>query len=133
DLDEHRPPATQGAVALVDAAAPHRLVGAQAEGSGERGVHQPEVRRVLARFSRSTRMPMNARSNLLRHERLACSRSASRMRRTREGTAALTVAPRSALEAERKAISPKHSPDPRTLRSLLFLLTRRSPSSTTQK
>jgi hypothetical protein len=75
-------------------------------GPGKRGlslfcVLQAEVRRVLARFRRSTRMPMKARSNLLRQATVACSRSAMRTRTMRESLAALTVAPRSCPLAER--------------------------------
>jgi hypothetical protein len=87
-LEEHGATLALRAVAAVDAAAADGLGVRDAE---LREIH-PEVRRVLARLRRSTRMPMNARSNLLRQETLACSRSATRMRRTREGAAAVTVA-----------------------------------------
>ena len=89
-LEEHRPAGAQGAVAAMDAAAAHRLRASDAELAE---LH-PEVRRVFARLSRSTRMPMKARSNLLRQETLACSRSATRTRRMRDSAPAVTVAPR---------------------------------------
>src|SRR5205814_1801120 len=89
-FQEHRPAIEGGAITAVDAAA--------ADGLGvsdpEVFENQPEVRRVLARFRRSTRMPMKARSNLLRQETLACSRSATRICRMRESAPAATVAPR---------------------------------------
>src|SRR5262245_4458992 len=61
----------------------------------------PDVSRVLARFRRSTRMPMKERSNLLRQSADALSRSATPMRTMRESLAAVTEAPRSWLESER--------------------------------
>jgi len=79
-------------IAAVDAAAADRLAILEL---------QPEVRRVLARLRRSTRMPMKARSNLLRQEMLACSSAPTRMRRMRESALAVTVAPRSGLPRER--------------------------------
>src|SRR4051812_12865240 len=89
-LDEYQAALERRAIAPMDAAAADRL----GVGDAEVFEDQPEVSRVLARFRRSTRMPMKARSNLLRHETLACSRSATRMRRMRESAPAATVAPR---------------------------------------
>ena len=72
---------------------------------------QPEVRRVFARLRRSTRMPMKARSNLLRQAAEACSRSATLMRTMREslrggdGGAAL-VAARARGRPSRRSIRP---------------------------
>src|SRR5436309_1267169 len=121
-LEKNASPFEAGAEAAVDAAAAHRPHVGDAE------MLQPDVRRVLARFRRSTRMPMKARSNLLRQETLACSRSATRICRMRESAPAATVAPRVWPLSERYAISPKHSPAPSTVSSFLFLLTRISPS-----
>ena len=101
ELQEYRASIAQRAIALVDATAAHGLLAAQAERGAHGVLHHPDVRRVLARLRRSTRMPMKARSNLLRQAMLACSRSATRMRRMRDGPAAVTVAPRSGLAAER--------------------------------
>src|SRR5258706_3505786 len=89
-LEEHRLAAAQGAVAAMDAAPAYRLRG----GDAPRRENYPPVRRGVARVRRSTRMPMKARSNLLRQEMLACSRSATRMRRMRDSAPAATVAPR---------------------------------------
>src|SRR4051812_39523474 len=57
-LDEYQPALERGAIAAVDAAAADRL----GVGDAEVFEYQPEVSRVLARFRRSTRMPMKARS-----------------------------------------------------------------------
>src|SRR2546425_601949 len=125
-LEEHGAACKRGAVAAVDTAAADRLGISDAQVPQQCG-DQPEVRRVFAKLRRSTRMPMKARSNLLRQETLACSRSATRTRSRRDSAPAVTVAPRCWPLSERYAISPKHSPAPSTVRSFLFLLTRISP------
>src|SRR5688572_25121953 len=76
------------AVALVDAAAGDPGGGLDTELALEVFVH-PEVSLVLARLRRSTSMPMNARSNLLRQSAEARSRSATPMRTMREGLLAV--------------------------------------------
>jgi len=92
-LEEHCAPGEHAAVAAVDAAAADRPGISDAQVSRQ-CADQPEVRRVFARLRRSTRMPMKARSNLLRQETLACSRSATRTRSRRDPAPAVTVAPR---------------------------------------
>ena len=77
-------------------------VGARRRAFLQKPLHaQPDVRRVFARLRRSTRMPMKARSKLLRQATVAFSRSAMRMRTTCESFAVLTVAPRSRRSSER--------------------------------
>src|SRR4051812_23716809 len=89
DLQEYGSAGKRRAITAMNAAAAHRLGIDDAQMFQD--CVQPEVRRVFARFRRSTRMPMKARSNLLRHEMLACSRSATRMRSTRDSAPAATV------------------------------------------
>src|SRR5581483_1022740 len=96
-LEEHCTTVALPAVAAMDAPAADR----RGVRNAEPGEVHPEVSRVFARFSRSSRMAMKARSNLLRHETLACSRSATRMRSRRDAAAAVTVALRCGSLAER--------------------------------